>query len=439
MLTREEAKKLTDRVLSMTKFPECSLSLFSGETVSIRFALNGVTTSGFQVGQGIAISVTKDNKTGSTSLTEFDDKSLRAAMQRAEQLAEVAPPSPEFMPGLGPQNYADYENFVEGTAAARNSEMIPGVRAVIEAARKKNLVAAGFFQCDANMNVMANKHGLFRFERWTDSRLSSTVRTPDGTSSGWASRQSPDFAKVDGKAVAAAAVGKCDQWRNPKRLEPGNYTVVLEPTAAADLVQLMGFSARAAEEGRSFLSKKGGGILLGEKMFPEFITLRTDPFDRRLPATAGGNAGLPAAPATWIEKGVVKNLVYDRYWAKQTGKQPTPSTGNLILEGGTDSLEALIAGVERGLLITHFFYIRAVNPQTLQYTGLTRDGLFLIEKGKVTSAVGNFRFNQSIVKLLQNTVRVGVAERAQGFEGDGMITPPLVVKDFSFTSTSDAV
>ena len=439
MLTREEAKKLTDRVLSMTKFPECSVSLNYSEAASIRFALNGVTTSGFQVSQSIAISVSKDNKTGSTSLAEFDDKSLRAAMQRAEQLAEVAPPSPEHMPGLGPQKYADYENFVEGTAAARNPEMIPGVRTVIEAAREKNLVAAGFFQRDANVNATANKAGLFAFERWTDSRLSSTVRMPDGSSSGWASSQSPDITKVDGEAVAAAAVGKCDRWRNPKQLEPGDYTVVLEPTAAADLVQLMSLGARAAEEGRSFLSKKGGGILLGEKMFPEFITLRTDPFDQRLPATAVGNAGLPAAPVTWIDKGVVKNLFYDRYWAKQTGKQPTPSTGSLILEGGTDSLEALIGSVERGLLVTHFFYIRAVNPQTLQYTGLTRDGLFLIEKGKVTSAVGNFRFNQSIVKLLQNTVKVGVPERAQGFEGDGMITPPLVVKQFSFTSTSDAV
>ena len=439
MLTREEAKKITDRVLGFTAFPECSVRLEYSEDASIRFALNSVTTSGFQVDQELAISVTKDNKTGSTSLSEFDDKSLREAVKRAEQLSDVAPPNPEFVPGVGPQQYANFDNFSDATAAARSKEMIPAVRAVIEGARAKNLVAAGFFERDASVSVIANKHGLFAFERSTDSRLSTTVRTSDGSSSGWASHQSPDISQIDVSAAAAAAIGKCDHWRNPKRLEPGNYTVVLEPTAVSDLVQLIGFNARAAEEGRSFLSKKGGGTLLGEKLFPEFITLRTDPFDKRTPAAGVGAGGLPAAPVTWIDKGVVKNLLYDRYWALQTGKQPTPSAGHLVLDGGADSLESLIGGVERGLLVTRFWYLRVVNPQTLQYTGLTRDGLFLIENGKVTSPAGNFRFNESPVRLLQNVLKMGVPERAQGGEGDGMIAPALVVKDFPFTSISDAV
>jgi predicted Zn-dependent protease len=439
MLTREEAKKITDRVLGFTTFPECSVTIENSETASIRFALNGVTTSGFQVDQALSISVSKDNKTGSTSLSEFDDKSVRDAMKRAEQLSEIAPPNPEFIPGVGPQQYPNFENFVEATAAARNKEMIPGVRAVIEGARGKNLVAAGFFERDATVLAIANKHGLFGFERYTDSRLSATVRAADGSSSGWASRQSPDITKVDGSAVAAAATGKCDRWRNPKRLEPGNYSVVLEPTAVSDLVSLIGFNARAAEEGRSFLSRKGGGTLLGEKMFPEFITLRSDPFDRRIPGTVIGLGGLPGAPVTWIEKGVVKSLQYDRYWAMQTGKQPTPTAGYFALDGGTDSLESLIGSVDRGLLVTRFWYIRNVNPQTLQYTGLTRDGLFLIENGKITSPAGNFRFNESIVRLLENVQKMGVPERAQGGEGSGMIAPALVVKDFPFTSISDAV
>src|SRR5580692_205779 len=146
MLTREEAKKITDRVLGFTTFPECTVTVENSETASIRFALNGVTTSGFQVDQAISISVSKDNKTGSTSLSEFDDKSLREAMKRAEQLSDIAPPNPEFVPGLGPQQYANFDNFIEGTATARSKEMIPAVRAVIEGARAKNLVAAGFFE-----------------------------------------------------------------------------------------------------------------------------------------------------------------------------------------------------------------------------------------------------------------------------------------------------
>jgi len=222
-------------------------------------------------------------------------------------------------------------------------------------------------------------------------------------------------------------------------------------------VQMMGFGmqARAAEEGRSFLSKKGGGTLAGEKLFPEFITLRSDPFNKLYSALpwggggggfggggggfGGGGGGLPADRITWIENGVVKNLVYDRYWAVKAGKQPTPFPNRLVLDGGGKSLADLIASVDRGLLVTRFWYIRVVNPQSMQVTGLTRDGVFLIEQGKVTAPVMNFRFNQSPVEMLKNTVVMGTPVRVRGGEGQGMIAPAIVAKDFSFTSISDAV
>ena len=243
----------------------------------------------------------------------------------------------------------------------------------------------------------------------------------------------------------------------PAQTQSRQVHVVHEPTAVGDLVQLLGmaFMARLAEEGRSFLSKRGGGTRLGEKIFPEGITLRSDPFNRlfsvmpwgggggfgggRGGGGGGGRTGLPSAPITWIENGEVKNLFYDRYWAAKAGKQPTPFPGNLVLDGGQKSLAELIASVERGLLVTRFWYIRAVNQQTVQYTGLTRDGLFLIENGKVTAPVVNFRFNESPVHLLQNTIAMGTPQRVRGGEGQGMIAPPLVVKDFPFTSISDAV
>ena len=200
-----------------------------------------------------------------------------------------------------------------------------------------------------------------------------------------------------------------------------------------------GFSARTAEEGRSFLSKKGGGTLVGEKLFPDFITLRTDPADPRQPATPWSADLLPNRPVTWIEKGVIKNLQYDRYWAARTGHEPTPSPSTLIMDGGDASLEDLIKGVERGLLVTHFWYIRFVNQQTVQHTGLTRDGLFLIEDGKITQPVMNFRFNDSPVNLLKNTVKLGRPVRVRGLEGAQMIVPAILSKDFNFTSISDAV
>jgi predicted Zn-dependent protease len=281
----------------------------------------------------------------------------------------------------------------------------------------------------------------------------------DGSSSGWAGQPSTRLALIDSAKLAVTASEKCLRWRNPQKLDPGNYTVLLEPTAAGDIVRLMAgaFSARNTEEGRTFLSKRGGGTLLGEKVFPDFVTLRSDPFDPRQPSSPWTGDLLPTSAIAWIDKGVIANLAYDRYWATKTGKQPTPGgggggrggggggggfgggAGSLIMEGGASTMEDLIASVDRGLLITHFWYIRGVNPQTLQQTGLTRDGVFLIEKGKITTPVMNFRFLESPVRLLKNTKQLGPAVRVRGLEGGMMIAPALVATDFPLPSISDAV
>jgi predicted Zn-dependent protease len=455
MLTREQAQKITEKTLSFSTFPECDISVNSWERAFIRFALNDVTTSGFTEEQSMSISSVRDGQSGSTRVDEFDDDSLREAVKRAERLAMIAPPNPEHMPPLEKQKYPELENYADSTASARNRAMVPHIRAIMDGAKANNLLSAGFFERSAETAAIANKQGNFGYGRVTDAHLSATIRNAAGTSSGWDSQPAVLIESIDGSAVAKTAIDKCVQWKEPKRLEPGKYTVVLEPTATGDLVQMMGFGmqARAAEEGRSFLSKKGGGTLAGEKLFPEFITLRSDPFNRlysTLPWGGGGAfgfggggggavVGLPAERMTWIEKGLVKNLVYDRYWAAKAGKQPTPLPNRLVLEGGGKSLADLIASVDRGLLVTRFWYIRMVNPRTMQVTGLTRDGVFLIEQGKVTAPVMNFRFNQSPVEMLKNTVAMGTPVRVRGGEGQGMIAPAIVVKDFSFTSISDAV
>lgn len=440
MLTKEQMQKIAEKALSFTAFPECSISLSSTEDAFIRFALNGVTTSGFVANQSLGISVSKDGKSGATSVDDFDDKAIREAVQRAEQVALISPANPEAVPPVGPQKYAPVDNFVESTARARNPVMAPHVLAVINAAKAKGLVAAGYFERSAGHYATANKAGNFGFGRTTDAFLSSTIRNPAGTSSGWASQPAVRIEDISGETVGRIASEKCLKWKDPVKLEPGKYTVVLEPTAVGDLVPMLGFSmqARAAEEGRSFLSKKGGGTQAGDKLFPEFITLRSDPFHKLYPGLPWGAGALPAKPIAWIENGVVKNLFYDRYWAMKSGKEPTPSPANLILDGGTKGLEEMIASVDRGLLVTRFWYIRMVNGQTVQLTGLTRDGLFLIEEGKVTKPVVNFRFNESPVRMLQNTIAMGTPVRTRGGES-GMVAPPMVVKDFPFTSISDAV
>jgi predicted Zn-dependent protease len=228
-------------------------------------------------------------------------------------------------------------------------------------------------------------------------------------------------------------------------IEPGRYTVILEPTAVGNLVQLVAFqfSARSADEGRSFFTKPGGGTKIGMKVVDERVTLTSDPSDPDAPATPFTPEGLPVPTTTWIENGVVKNLAYDRYWAQKQGKAPTPFGGTLRMSGGHTSIEEMIAATSRGILVTRFWYIRPVDPRTILYTGLTRDGTFLIENGKLTRAVKNLRYNESPIFMLNNLEAMGRPVRVSASEAGGpglaIVVPPIKVRDFSFTSLSDAV
>ncbi|MDP9170128.1 MAG: TldD/PmbA family protein [Acidobacteriota bacterium] len=447
MFTQDEARKLALKTIGFSTFPECQVGVTATEEAYTRFANNGITTASLSMRRSVSIAVTRDGRTGSYSVDDLDDASLKEAVRKAEELAAIAPPNPERMPALGPQQYAAVNDFDAATANSRAPEMIPHVKTIIDAAMKQKLVAAGLIERTHHTNAIANKAGLFGFHESGDSQLTTTVRMADGSSSGWAGQPSTQISKLDSALLARTAIDKCLRWKNPQRLDPGNYTVVLEPTAAADLVRLItsGFSARNTDEGRTFLSKRGGGTLLGEKMFPEYITLRSDPFDPRQPSAPWSGDLFPTRAMTWIDNGVVSNVFYDRYWASKTGKEPTPgpggfgAAGSLQLDGGADNLDALVKSVERGILITHFWYIRNVNPQTLQMTGLTRDGVFLIENGKIAAPVMNFRFLESPVRLLKNTLRLGPAIRGRGLEGGMMIAPALVATDFPLPSISDAI
>src|SRR5262245_35758941 len=236
MPTREQAKRHIERALSFSTFPECELRIDGLERASIRFALNGVTTSGFTTEQWMTITSTRGGKSGSTNLSEFDDKSIREAVQRSEQLALLSPPNPERMDPVGPQKYPEIENLSESTATARNAAFIPHVRAIIEAAKAKDLIAAGFFERSTGAVAIANKRGNIGYGRTAEASLSATVRTPGGSSSGWASQPAVRIEDIDGAELARIAIEKCLRWKNPKRLDPGKYTVVLEAAAVGDLI-----------------------------------------------------------------------------------------------------------------------------------------------------------------------------------------------------------
>ena len=457
--TKADAKKLSDQILSFSKAPECELALTETALSHTRFAANEITTSGAARDLSIAITSRGDGKSGTVRVNDLDPEALKKAVALSEELMRSASPDPERVDGLPPQTYPEIRSYHEDTAKAGALEHRPGIKAALDEAAAKKLTASGFSETLVTASAIANKKGNFGFHVGSTASYSTTMRTADGTGSGWAGFESPRLADVKAGVLAARAAKKAETSAQPKELGPGSYTVILEPHAVANLLGgffVQGLSRRNVDEGRSFLSKPGGGNRIGEAVFAPSVTLRSDPFDPRLPGRpwtggggpggggggflgfggfgGGGAAGLPSQKTTWVEKGVVKTVPVDRYWAAKNGLEALPYSGSLILEGGSGSLEDLIAGTERGLLVTHFFYIRSVNPQTLALTGLTRDGLWLIEKGKVAGPVQNFRFNDSPVNLLKNVEAMSASEPA-----GNMVAPAIRAKDFKFTSKSDAV
>lgn len=436
ILTKEHAKQIIDKVLAFSKADETSVSLSGDRTGNIRYARNSVSTSGETTDLSLSVTAVFGKKSGTATINEFDNASLEKTVRRAEEIAKLAPDNPEYMPMLGPQQYMESRAFADATAAIDPEYRAKAAFASIDPCVRKNLTAAGYMEDSSGFSAMGNSKGLFGYNKSTSVDFSVTVRTADGTGSGYVARDYNDASRLNTGTATEIAMQKALASVNAKALEPGKYTVILEPTAAQDLIQNMmrSMDARNADEGRSFLGKKGGGTRLGEKLLDERVTIYSDPANAEIPGAPFAGDGRPQEKVTWFEKGVVKNMYYSRFWAEKKGVKAIPSPGGIIFEGGAESLADLIKGTEKGILVTRFWYIRSVDPQTLLYTGLTRDGTFYIENGQIKYPVKNFRFNESPVIMLNNVEAIGKPART-----GGNLIPPLKIRDFTFTSLSDAV
>jgi len=443
LLNQEESKRICDKVMALSHADECRVSLSGSRTGNIRYARNSVSTAGLVENTQLTVSVAFGKRQGTASINEFDDASLEKAVRRAEDVARLAPENPEFMPAIGKQDFKGSNTYNANTAAIDPDFRADVAAQGINAARKNKLVAAGFFTDSTGFEVIANSNGLFGYQQQTSLDFSLTVRTEDGRGSGWSSSAAYDAKRFDARAVSDIAIEKALRSVDAKALEPGRYTVILEPAATSELIGRMfgGFDARRADEGRSFLSKKGGGNRLGEKLFDEQVNIWADPWDKDAPVLAwDAQSMMPRQRTDVVKNGVVSSLDYSRFWAQKQGKEATARHGNMIIAGGTKSLEELIASTKKGVLVTRTWYIRMVDPQSVLLTGLTRDGTFYIEDGKIKHPIKNFRFNESPVAMLNNIDELG---RSQLISGDEvpyqMMIPPMKLRDFNFTSLSDAV
>ncbi|WP_196138924.1 TldD/PmbA family protein [Aliikangiella sp. G2MR2-5] len=443
ILSEKEAKAILKKVLAFSRADECECNLTGQKSGNIRYARNTVTTAGEVNDLTLVVQSSFGKKSGVATINEFDDASLEKVVRRSEELAKLAPENPEYMPILGPQKYKQSKTNFSSTA-----NITPEVRAKaaddsISPSKKNKLIASGFLNDNQNMSAIMNSKGLFAYNVSTDVSFSATIRTEDGKGSGWVTRDYSDVKHLDTAKASRIAIDKSTGSVDAKEMEPGRYTVILEPAASVQLLQNMvgSMGQRGADEGRSFLSykpKEGEENppknRLGEKMFDQRVNIYTDPEHPEVPLAPFGGDGHPREKMYWIKDGKIENMPNSRYWAKKTGVEYKPGSGQFIMDGGDKSLQEMIKGTRHGILVTRLWYIRAVDPQTQLYTGLTRDGTFYIEDGKIKYPVKNFRFNESPIVMLNNIEELGKPVRI-----NGNMVPPMKVRDFTFSSLSDAV
>jgi predicted Zn-dependent protease len=444
LLTPEDVEAIATKIIGRSNAESCTVAIEGGNTRNFRFAKNESTTNSAISSVGISIHSSFGKKSGTATVNALDDAALEKAQARSEEIARLSPENPEFMPPLGPQHYQAGEGrFDPATAEVSAAGLAGAAKSAIGASRGRDVALTGYIETGERFSTLVNSAGLFGCDRATAAVLTVTARNTQRPWSGWAGGSQNRFGGLDPLQLGERAAAKASASEAPADLDPGIYTVILEPAAVADLVQhLIGsMDARSADEGRSFLTKPGGGTKLGERLLSESVTIISDPDDSAAPDQLFGEDGVPRRRTVWFDRGVAKSMTCSRFWAQKMGREPVPRPSSLAMAGGTVSAVDMIREVKRGILVTRLWYIRSVDPRTLLITGMTRDGNFLIENGRVARPARNLRFNESPVSALSKIEAVGPAERAVGGEsyGAAISVPPLLIKEFTFSSKSSGI
>jgi PmbA protein len=417
--------------------------IFMGEDASLtRFANNAISQNVSEKNAHISVRPVIDGRTARASTNRRDDASIRAVVDEAIAITRLTEPDPELLPLADPVRIDPVDRHFQRTAEATPDERAAAVAQAIGEVETFGQTAAGIYSTgEASFGIM-NSRGLSAWYAETMARFSITAMAAD--SSGWAKASACDHRALDPAGLALSAARKCAQSKDPRDLPPGRYTVVLEPAAVLDLAgQMFGdFSATAIRDGRSFLNDR-----IGKKIFGDNITIVDDARHPLQSGAAFDGEGVPRRPLTLVENGVVREIAYCRQAAAHAGVQPTghgfPMPNevgefpvNLVIAGGDIPLDQMIESTERGILVTRFWYIREVDPYEKIFTGMTRDGTFLIENGRLAGGVRNFRFNQSLMEMLSNVVALSPTVRATGEEASDMVVPGMKVVDFNFTEVT---
>ena len=442
LISESDLKKRIDTVLRLGKIAgadETEVQVDETFDALTRFANNAIHQNVAEHGTTVSIRTVVDGRTARATTNRLDEDSLRSAVESSLQLAHSQPKMPGLLPLPGKQRYRKVNRFAKQTALLTPEDRARAVKKACDLAIRKGQVAAGIFSTGQSQLALANSRRLFATYRQTHSEFSVTMQ--DEPAASWAKANSANVSAFDPQGLAERASEKAKMAKDAQELAPGKYTVILEPAAVLDLVGFLfyDFAATAIEDQRSCLVKR-----MGKQLFGKNISIVDDVYHPLQLGAPFDGEGIPRQRVTLVQSGVPRNLIYSRASAKKAGKKPTghgfglpneygEAPMNLVFGGGDSSVEKMIASTVRGLLVTRVWYIREVDPYEKVMTGMTRDGLFLVENGNVTSAVRNFRFNQSLIELLQNVEAMSPAIRATAEEAFEMLVPAMKVNNFHFT------
>jgi PmbA protein len=465
MLNRDQSVSIFDKLRKLTTADEIELLISGGRSALTRFANNTIHQNMADEENHISVRVSFGGRTARATTNKHDDDSLRRVVQSAEALARVQQPDPDFMPMPSPdevqQNAADagavpVQRYFDSTARLTADDRAAGVARMVDVAKKHSLTSAGIFSSAEGCEGIFNSRGV---TDWYEQTLAEVSITMIGdTSSGWQKLNATDEERLDPARLAEIAAQKAIASVNPRDLPPGKYTVILEPAAVLDAVGFMfwDFGGSALLEQRSFLNER-----IGTQLFSDKITVWDDVYHPLQAGLTFDGEGMKRHRLKLIDKGVVQRVSFARSSAKRVDESefagkvgPVLPTGhgfalpneigeaplNVVFEGPSagegQSVEKMVASTERGILVTRLWYIREVDPYEKILTGMTRDGTFLIEDGEIKCGIRNFRFNESLIHMLQNVEAMGEPVRASGEESMDMVAPAMKIREFNFTETT---
>ena len=442
MLSKERCQEIFAELVKASDADETELLIGGGSHELTRFANNAIHQNVAEQGSILSVRTVFGGRTARATTNKFDLESLRRVVAESSSLARQQQPDPELLPMPGPQEYRPVDRYFPATQAVTPTDRARAVVEAIRIAEGNGQTAAGTYSTSAGMHALLNSRGLAAYYQETSAEFSITTMAP--SSSGWAKKTAPDVREIDAAALAARAAEIASLSRDPKELAPGKYTAILEPAAVLDLVGFMfwDFSGQAVREQRSFLTDR-----VGQKLFGANINISDDAYHPLQFGAPFDGEGIGRKVMPLVEKGVIKNLTYARKTAKAMGVEPTghgfplpnelgEAPMNIVFAGGESSVAEMIRSTGRGVLVTRFWYIREVDPYRKILTGMTRDGTFLVEDGKIKHGIRNFRFNQSLIDLLSSVELLGRPERSSGEESAPMVVPALKVANFHFTEVT---